>query len=350
MDTSGVPGVARRKALRATWPTAVALVALLLVGPSPVDAAPNTTYVVRATFEAQLAAPIVDDFEAPPYPAGFQILNNATMSAVLGETDYETTGFPDWNILPGSGTYCAGCNGSFRLSFQTTSVGTADGVFGVGFDVVSNSTGLPYHAFVTFADGSTQDFALPSGSSFFGITSPTLIRSIHLGLAGGATTTSGSFVMDNLTIGAVACADMTPPTVVCNLTRSILLPARNGLVPVGLTFSATDDTDPSPTIEVTVYSDEPVGNAPFAPDALLASGQWTLRAERSWTANGRVYLIVVKATDACGNSGYACCTAVVPLMPTTYWITQALMEATVARNACQASGTGDPGTFTQVSP
>jgi hypothetical protein len=118
---------------------------------------------------------------------------------------------------------------------------------------------------------------------------------------------------------------------------------------VGLTFSATDDTDPSPTIQVEVYSDEPVGPLPYAPDAALVSGQWTLRAERSWTGNGRVYLIVVKATDACGNAGYACCTAVVPFAATTYWILQANAEATAARLACEASGTGSPGAYTPVT-
>jgi len=165
------------------------------------------TFTERTAFEATLATSVTDDYSNPAYQF---IQSDAVMSAVLGETDYKSTGFTDWNIVQSGGSYCAGCNGSFLLSFGTTSVGTLSGVFGVGFDF-GNSSLTPYHAFVTYGDGSSQDFALPSGSfassslpSFFGINSNLLISSIALGLANGGTTRNGSFVLDNLTIGSVA--------------------------------------------------------------------------------------------------------------------------------------------------
>ncbi|MGI9014158.1 MAG: hypothetical protein ACR2GY_07910 [Phycisphaerales bacterium] len=178
----------------------VTFVALAAITAAPAFAG-GTQYNNRATFEAQLGTFITDGYDSPPYGAGFQIYNNATMSAFLGETDYFTTGFNNLNIKQSNGTYCAGCNGSFRLSFTTTSVGNATGVFGAGVDILANSSSLPYHAFITFGDNTTLNVALPVGASFFGITSNDLITSIHFGLANGGSTTAGSFVIDNLTIG-----------------------------------------------------------------------------------------------------------------------------------------------------
>jgi hypothetical protein len=125
------------------------------------------------------------------------------MSAVLGETDYRSTGFANLNLVPG-GYYCAGCNGSFELSFGTTSVTSGNGVFGVGFNFF-NQGSPSYDARVTFGDGATQLYALgfasfPISTSFWGITSDRQIASISFG-PGGGSSRQGSFGIDNLTIG-----------------------------------------------------------------------------------------------------------------------------------------------------
>ena len=186
--------------------------ALLFAVPALADG--TIQYTDRTAFESALGTIILDDYQADGYLHGdisdggtLDIHTNAHMSGILGETEYFTTGFNSWNFIfgpeGGNKAYCAGCNGSFRLIFTSTSVGTASGVYGAGFDVLSNSPALPYHAFITFGDNTTLDVALPSGASFFGITSKLDIQSIHLGLAGGGFTTSGSFLMDNLTIGNI---------------------------------------------------------------------------------------------------------------------------------------------------
>jgi hypothetical protein len=63
-----------------------------------------------------------------------------------------------------------------------------------------------YHAFVTYGDGTTENFALDSAAfsawEFFGITSDQLIASVHLGLENGIATTGGYFGLNNLTIGS----------------------------------------------------------------------------------------------------------------------------------------------------
>jgi hypothetical protein len=127
------------------------------------------------------------------------------MSAVVGETRYQSDTFANWNFvgdLLGGATdqnYCSGCNGTFTLFFDQTSYGTADGVFGVGF-VVEYSK-LPVNALVTYGDGSTELFALPGNDTettpeYVGLTSDLQIYSLQVQ---GETS---NIVIDNLTIGS----------------------------------------------------------------------------------------------------------------------------------------------------
>jgi len=193
------------------WLLAMSAVGLLLLAALgspgiPAQAATPTLYKDRTTFEAALGTTVTDDYDSPPYPAVWAIHSDAAFSAFLGETDYHSTGFENTNMRQDSGNYCAGCNGSFLLSVQTTSVtqrGT--GVYGVGVDIVWNDDAAPYWAFITYGDGTTDDIPLDvvegGPPSFFGVTAPELIVSIHFGAEKGGYTTSGSFVIDNLTIG-----------------------------------------------------------------------------------------------------------------------------------------------------
>ena len=195
--------------------TLFAMAAALAIVTLPAQAA---TYTDRTTFLGQLGASVTDDYEAAGYQTGdssngatTDIHSDAHMSGILGETDYTTTGYTDWNLVgyvytgSSSRMYCAGCNGSFILSFGTTSVGSASGIFGVGFDFFNGVT-PQYTAFVTYGDGSTENILIPStvypGTQFFGLTSTSLILSIAFGLPDGGTTVSGSFGLDNLTIGS----------------------------------------------------------------------------------------------------------------------------------------------------
>ena len=134
------------------------------------------------------------------------------MSAVLGDTSYQTTGFSDWNILIQDSlnySYCAGCNGSYLLDFTSTSIGSATGVCGGGLDVFSLQNTFGTTAFVTFGDGTTENYAIPdadgtTGDKFWGITDSRLLASIHFGLVDGGTNTDNTvqrMSMDNLTIG-----------------------------------------------------------------------------------------------------------------------------------------------------
>jgi len=69
----------------------------------------------------------------------------------------------------------------------------------------------PYIAFVTFADGSTANYALGAPLSYFAITSDLGIASIDLGGMNGAPRTDSDFAIDNLTIGDAAVVAVSVP-------------------------------------------------------------------------------------------------------------------------------------------
>ncbi|MBL8312216.1 MAG: PEP-CTERM sorting domain-containing protein [Rubrivivax sp.] len=203
---------------------ALALAGVALMAALPAQAA-TITYATRAGYQAALGTSVTDDYSNAGYAFS---QTDAAMSAVLGETDYTSTGFLNTNLVfPVGGVdraYCAGCNGSFRLTFTSTSVGTASGVYGVGFDYDNNPDfatrgGPAYVAFVTFGDDTTAEYSLstaPFGLAlqfFFGLTSDSLIKSVHLGLTGGGATGLGGFIVDDLTIGSAAAAVPEPGSV-----------------------------------------------------------------------------------------------------------------------------------------
>src|SRR5262245_34535661 len=93
---------------------------------------------------------------------------------------------------------------------------------------------------------------------------------------------------------------------------------NHNLVNVGLAATTTDGPCPAPSMAVQVFGDEddqtPTGaKQNFSPDAKnIAVGTLRLRAERVGNLDGRVYLIVVSATDQAGGTGFATATVVVP--------------------------------------
>lgn len=188
-----------------------AIAAPIAIAASLVSVSANTattSFTNRVAFTAALTSSFTDTFETSiGYAPGFIILYDAAMSAVAGQTRFNTTGFANLNILSGpsgNGTraYCAGCNGSFTLFFDATTFGTANGVGGVGFDLLANQD---YDAFVTFGNNSTQLFTLTrDAQSFYGLTSDLLIKSVAIGPNGNGISQGGSTQIDNLTIGRVA--------------------------------------------------------------------------------------------------------------------------------------------------
>jgi hypothetical protein len=134
------------------------------------------------------------------------------------------------------------------------------------------------------------------------------------------------------------------------LTSSVaitsLSPTNSELVNVGLAATANEPA----TFNVQVFGDEndetPTQTTPvtvFSPDAKdIAVGTLRLRAERVDSEDGRVYLVVVTATDLFGNASRACHTVVVPKNKKG----DVDAQAAAAKAFCEANnGAPPPGYF-----
>lgn len=116
----------------------------------------------------------------------------------------------------------------------------------------------------------------------------------------------------------VIVQDTIAPVVDAAAAVRSLWPPNHNLINVGLSARVTDAGDPSPEVSVSVFADEDddeqTGDGRHSPDAkgIAPAPTLRLRAERKGNADGRVYLIVVTATDESGNVGYDAVTVVVP--------------------------------------
>ena len=141
-----------------------------------------------------------------------------------------------------------------------------------------------------------------------------------------------------------------PPPTVSISVRTDLLPQNNAdLVNVGLAATVTDGACSAPSLSVQVFSDEDdlFGNGDqFSPDAKVASvGTLWLRQERVSSSNGRVYLIVAKATDAAGATGLATATVVVPKSTRAADIAAVKAEAAAAKAFADGSNGAPPAGY-----
>ena len=124
---------------------------------------------------------------------------------------------------------------------------------------------------------------------------------------------------------------------------------NHDLINVGLSLTATDNC-PGTVVSVAVFGDENDEEATedgnHSPDAKnIAAGTLRLRAERNGLRDGRVYLIIVTATDASGNVSRCCRTVTVALGQSKASLMSVAAQAAAARAFCEANGTAPPGYF-----
>jgi hypothetical protein len=141
----------------------------------------------------------------------------------------------------------------------------------------------------------------------------------------------------------VIVEDTEAPILSSFVSVSSLWPVSHNLVKVGLGVYVSDSNDPNPTIVVKVYSDEEddveTGDGNYSPDAKdMAAGTLRLRAERNGGGDGRVYLIVVTATDKSGNTSFHCCTVVVPHSQSKASVNSVNAQAAAVRASCGLNG------------
>ncbi|MBA3351580.1 MAG: tandem-95 repeat protein, partial [Blastocatellia bacterium] len=117
---------------------------------------------------------------------------------------------------------------------------------------------------------------------------------------------------------AITVNDTVAPVLTSSVAVNLLSTANSNLVNVGLSATARDNSSSPVVIQVQVFGDEDDEAATLpgvvhSPDARdIAPNTLRLRAERVEANDGRVYIIVVTATDAVGNVSRNYHTVVVP--------------------------------------
>ena len=117
----------------------------------------------------------------------------------------------------------------------------------------------------------------------------------------------------------VSVADRLAPTVTLPMAVAQLWPPNHAMQLVASGISAVDACDPSPTLVVSVTSNETVSGGDGSTTAdwqIMNNGDGTfdvlLRAERNGGGNGRLYTITATASDASGNIASRSATVWVP--------------------------------------
>ncbi|RKH55880.1 DUF7507 domain-containing protein, partial [Corallococcus llansteffanensis] len=155
---------------------------------------------------------------------------------------------------------------------------------------------------------------------------------------------------------ALTHASNPAPVATSSITTSSLWPPNSKLLNVGLRGRVTDNC-PGATLKVLVFGDEDdqtptspgVVHSPDAKD--IAPGTLRLRAERVVSGNGRVYLIILKATDSGGKVGVSVQTVVVPSSQCPADMNSVNNQAAAARAYALAhNGNPPPGYFAIGEP
>lgn len=146
----------------------------------------------------------------------------------------------------------------------------------------------------------------------------------------------------------VTVEDNTPPDLWASVCDTLLWPPNHELQDVGLHICVDDSCDDGVEPVITVYADEndeeATGDGTHSPDAKIWWGdRLRLRAERKGTGNGRVYLVVVSATDAGGNTSYAVSTVVVPKSRSRGDVNSVLNQAAAAHAYFECFDAPPPG-------
>ena len=231
-------------------------------------------------------------------------------------------------------------NDNYNMDQDTTLNVTVPGVLGNDSDPDGDTltaavvTG-PSHAqsFALHADGS---FDYTPNPGFFGMDSFTY-------KANDGTADS------NVATVTIDIADAQPPTITASVAVDTLWAPNHHLENVGLSINVTDNSGDPVTTDIKVFSNEDdvfSGGENFSTDAKdIAAGTLRLRQERSTTGSGRVYLILITATDSSNNVSRKCLSVVVSKSQNQTDINAVNQLAAAARAICEATGAAPAGYF-----
>jgi hypothetical protein len=240
------------------------------------------------------------------------------------------------------------CSGDVSTcTFTLDVVDTTPPVIVCPADIMAECTGMG-GAIVNYADPTVTDACdpmpmltcVPPSGSLFPL-GPTVVTCTATDMAGNA-----AACMFTVTV-----VDTTPPTVFATVQRPYLFLPRNAMLDVLLQRTIMDLCDPMPVVTVEVWSNQPDTGAPFSPDAAVVGTALQVRAEVDLASAdpGRVFLVIVAATDMSGNVGMDCTWAIVPKTVTTTHLIGTRTIAQAAELVCDGGG-GVPGGWFNVLP
>ncbi|MBC7931667.1 MAG: HYR domain-containing protein, partial [Rubrivivax sp.] len=164
-----------------------------------------------------------------------------------------------------------------------------------------------------------------------------------------ATDANGNTASANQT---VTVEDNQAPTVTSSVAVTTMGPPFNhAMINIGLAAIASDSCPGLGPLQVQVYSDEDDGTGNHSPDAMdIGLGTLKLRRERDGGGDGRVYLVVVMATDASGNIAASCKTVTVPSSNSGSAHASVAAQASAAAAFCSANNGAAPSGYFVVGP
>jgi BNR repeat-like domain len=233
---------------------------------------------------------------------------SATAAHPAIATDFSGAIFVVWDdVTPGSGAIFLRRSTDGGATFSSTSnVSSLSGTSSYPA-IATDSSGAIFVVWDDPTPGNGAIFLRRSTDGGATFSSTSNVSSLSGAPAYPAVATGSS--SNIFTVWAATAA--TTPVVSSSVAVSTLSPLNHNLVNVGLAAEATDSCDSSPTLSVQVFGNEDdqtptdSNGTVFSPDAAdIAPGTLRLRAERSDSGNGRVYLIVATATSTFGNSGF----------------------------------------------
>jgi subtilisin family serine protease len=285
---------------------------------TPVPITAGTQYAIVVRSASAISSGVYAYIAAPAatpdtYPAGRRVTSGnsgATWGAPTAGRDINfktyATGTPPF-VFDASGLFGAAIIDSvpgfgFGTQWNTlswnaaTPAGTA-----LGFQVAgSHSAGGPFD-FVG-PDGTSATFFTTSGvplSQFDGF------RYLRYRTAFATSDPSASPMLHDVTT-CVGTQDVTAPVITGEaVDKPVLWSPNHKMIDILVSYSVTDNSG-SAAVTLSVSSNEAVdenGSGNTSPDwEILDNQRVRLRAERSGTGTGRVYTIVITATDEAGNS------------------------------------------------
>ena len=231
-------------------------------------------------------------------------------------------------------------NDNYNMDQDTTLSVAVPGVLGND----SDPDGDTLNVVLVGGPASAQSFALHADGSFDYTPNPGFI-----GMDTFTYKANDGSADSNVATVTIAIADTQPPSITASVTADALWAPNHHLENVGLAYSATDNSGDPVTIQVKVFSNEDDvfdGGENFSADAKdIAAGTLRLRQERSSAGSGRVYLILIVATDSSNNVSRKCLSVVVSKSQDQADVNAVNQLAAAARAICEATGAAPAGYF-----